>query len=191
MAKHRYKKISDGVDTDRVNFVSLLLSLLLFRWMNIVFKTGNERALENTDFLPLSKENSSCLLTEQLQTKWNDEKTKCKGNGKKAKLWKSVLKMLSVKEFILFIALGGLCSVCRSFEPLLLGYFMVSLLSVESQHSYLLYGCALAMFINGFIRSLSAHQFAHRGEMFGIRISSALKGLVYHKVRLKVFSTRS
>ena len=65
MAKHRYKKIPDGVD--RVNF----MYLLLFRWMNIVFKTGNERALEKTDFLLLAKENSSCLLTEQLQTKWN------------------------------------------------------------------------------------------------------------------------
>ena len=60
MAKNGYKKISDDADTEKVSFVSLLP----FRWMNIVFKKGSERALEKTDFLPLAKENTSCFVTE-------------------------------------------------------------------------------------------------------------------------------
>ena len=70
--------------------------------------------------------------------------------------------------------MGGLSTLCRILEPLRLGYFMVSLLSVGPQHNYHLYGCPLVMFINAIIR--------YRGDLIGIRISSALKGLVYLKV---------
>ena len=190
MGKHRYKKISNDADIERHSF----LSLLLFRWMNIVFKTGNERPLEERDFLPLAKENTSCFVTEKLQTKWNEEKSKCQGNRKRPKLWKSVIKMLSVNDAFILIIAGGLNTLCRILEPLLLGYFMAFLLSSESQHSYLLYGCALAIFINALTRSLSGNQFAYRCELLGIRITSALKGLVYlkvsHKMRRAVFFKR-
>jgi len=181
MAKNGYKKISNGADAEKVSFVSLLL----LRWMNIVFKTGNERPLEKSDFLPHAKENSSCFVTEQLQTKWNEEKAKCQGNGKKPKLWKSIVMMLSVKEVVVLILLGTLNTLCRILEPLLLGYFMVSLMSAKSQYNYLPYGCALAMFINAVVRNLSGHQLGYKGELIGIRITSALKGLVYLKVSRK------
>ena len=187
MAKNGYKKISDDADTEKVSFVSLLL----FRWMNIVFKKGSERALEKTDFLPLAKENTSRFQTERLQTKWNEEKSNCKRNGKRPKLWKSVMKMLSVHDAFFLVIAGGLNTLCRNIEPLLLGYFMVFLLSAESHHNYLLYGCALALSINGWISSLSGNQFAYRGELLGIRITSALKGLVYrtvsHEMRKALF----
>ena len=61
MAKNSYKKIiSDG---DKVSF----FSLLFFQWMSSVFKTGNERGLEETDLLPLLKENTSCSVIGQLR----------------------------------------------------------------------------------------------------------------------------
>jgi len=168
------KKGSNDADTEKASFESLIL----FRWMNIVFKTGSERALEETDFLPLTKENSYCFVTKQLQTKWNEERSKCKENRKRPKLWKSVMKLLSVTDLFVLIITGTLNTICRILEPLLLGYFMVSLLSAESQHNYLRYGCALSVVI----RCLSAHQFVYRGDLIGISISSALKGLVYLKV---------
>ena len=42
--------------------------------MNSIFKIGSERPLDENDFLPLSKENSSGFLTDQLQANWNEEK---------------------------------------------------------------------------------------------------------------------
>jgi len=57
MAKNGYKKISDDADTEKVSFVSPLL----FRWMNIVFKKGSERALEKTDFYHLQKKTLPAL----------------------------------------------------------------------------------------------------------------------------------
>ena len=41
------------------------------------------------------------------------------------------------------------------------------------------------MFINAVVRNLSGHQLSYRGELIGIRITSALKGLVYLKVSRK------
>ena len=178
MARNGYKKISNDAVTGKVSF----LSLLFFHWMNDVFKMGNERALEENDFLPLSKENTSCSVIQQLQAKWNDEQTKCKGNGKKPKLWKSVVKMLSVKDVVILISTSAVYSLCRILEPLFLGYLLVSLTSSEPQNNYLMYGCALAMVVNSLLGRLGMHQLFYRYELLGIRITSALKGLLYIKV---------
>ncbi|XP_078372054.1 ATP-binding cassette subfamily C member 4-like [Oculina patagonica] len=192
MARNGYKRITTEGEKENVSFVSRLF----FQWMNSVFKTGSERALEEDDLLPLSEENFTCTLTEQLQTNWKEENTKCKESGKRPKLWKSVSKMLSVKEAMIIIFTRVLCSICLLLQPLLLGYLISALISTpEPQKNYLLYGCALAMGTNAFIRCLSMHQFDYRCELLSIRIRSSLKGLVYVKIlvlskhALSVFTT--
>ena len=180
MAKSSYKRINNDAHTEHVSF----LSILCFQWMNAVLKTGNERVIEESDFLPLAKENTTCSVIELLQTKWNEETTKCKRNATKPKLWKSVLKILLVNDGMTLISLGILYTIYRNLQPLLLGYLMVSLMASERQDSYLLYGCALAMAINAVVGRLSGHQLAYRCEVLGIRISSALKGLVCLKVSM-------
>ena len=182
MAKKGYNKIpADDAHPEKVS----LVSFLSFDWMSNVFKKGSERALEKTDFLPLSKENTSLFVIEQLQTNWKKEKAVCKENGKQPKLWKSVLKMLSVKDVVFLFSTATMLTLCHIFQPLLLGNLIVSLASAEPKQKYLLYGCGLAMGINELIGTLSMHHFAYRSELLGIRISSALKGLIYHKVSLK------
>ena len=178
MARNGYQKINNDTDVQKVSFVSVLL----FQWMNSVFKTGNERTIDQSDFLPLSDKNTTCFQTENLKAKWNEEIADCKGKGKKPRLWKSVMKMLPAKDVLFLTLTGTVNSVCRLIEPLLLGYFVASLLSSESQHTYRLYGCVSAMFITSLARNLCAHQFAYRGDVWGIRISSALRGLIYTKV---------
>ena len=178
MARNEYKKISTNEDKEIVSFVSLLL----FQWMNSIFKIGSERPLHENDFLPLSKENSSSFLTDQLQENWNKEKTKCNRNEKRPKLWKSVIKLLSVKDFTIIVFTNALELISRLLQPLLLGYLISILMSAEPQKNNLLYGCTLALCINSFIRALTLHHHDYRCELLGIRISCALKGLVYHKV---------
>ena len=179
MARNGYKRISTEGETENVSFVSLLF----FQWMNSVFKIGNERALEEDDFLPLSEENFTCTLTEQLQTNWNKESAKSKSNEKQPKLWKSVLKLISVKEGMIIIFVGVLFKICSLLQPLFLGYLIFTLISTpEPQKNYLLYGCALAMGMNALISSLSRHYFLYRCELLSIRIRCSLKGLVYVKV---------
>ena len=186
MERNGYKKNTNDTNTEKLSIVSLLL----FRWMDNVFKTGNEQTLDENDFLPLSEKNTTCFVTEQLQLKWDEEITDCKGKGKKPRLWKCVMKMLSVKDVIFLFFNWFIHAFCCILEPLLLGYFMASLFSAESQRLYRLYGCALAMVITVLMRSLSGNQVAYRCELLAIRISSALKGLIYIKVsyRLIFFS---
>ena len=159
------------------------VSLLFFQWMNNGFKTGSQRPLTENDLLPLSEENLTSSLTERLQTKWRKENTKCKANGKRPKLWKSVIKMLCLKDSMIIVFTSALYTICGLLQPLFLGYLIYSLISAEPQETdYLLYICALVMGINALIGSLSMHQLDYRCELLGIRISSALKGLVYRKV---------
>ena len=182
MARKGYNKISPSEDKERVSFVSLLF----FQWMNGIFKTGSERPLHENDFLPLSKENSASFLTDQLQATWNKEKTKCNQNKKRPKLWKSVIKSISVKDALTIVVTNALYAICRLLQPLLLGYLISILMSAEPQKDNLLYGCTLALCINSFIRALSMHHYNYRCELLGIQISCALKGLVYHKVSTNV-----
>ena len=181
MKKSGYKKISTEDSQENVS----ILSFLLFQWMNEIVKTGSERPLEQSDFAPLSKENSTCSVTEKLQTKWNEEKAKCERSGKKPKLWKSVIKMVSVKDALTFALAEYLDSVGRIIQPLFLGFLLSALISAEEPHkNVLLYGCALAMAGNFFIKSISVHQYHYRNALLGIKLSSALKGLVYIKVKI-------
>ena len=178
MARNGYNKISPNEDKENVNF----LSLLLFQWMNNIFKIGSERPLDESDFLPLSKENSSTSLTGQLQANWNKEKTKCNRNQKRPRLWKSVIKLLSVKDAMIIVFTNALYSISILLQPLLLGYFISILMSSEPQKDNLVYGCALALCMNSLVLHFSAHHFSYRCELLGIRMSCALKGLLYHKV---------
>ena len=92
MASNGYRKNSSINDSaEKLGFVSLLL----FQWMNDVMKTGNKRALEEGDFVPLSKENTSQSATELLNKKWKEELAKSIGKKKRPKLWKSIVKMIS------------------------------------------------------------------------------------------------
>ena len=183
MARNGYNKISPSEDKESVSFVSLLF----FQWMNGIFKTGSERPLDENDFLPLSKENSASFLTDQLQANWNKEKAKCNRNQKRPKLWKSVIKLISVKDVMIIVFTNVLYAMFRFLQPLLLGYFISILMSAEPKKDNLLYVCALALCINSVIGTLGMHHRGYTCEMLGIRISCALKGLIYHKVSSNKF----
>ena len=176
--KGGYRKISTGDDKENVSF----LSAVLFQWINSVLKIGSERALDQNDFLPLSHENSACFLTDKLQGSWHKDVDKCKGTGKRPKLWKSLLKMLSLKDAMIILFGDVLFSVYHLVWPILLGYLVSRLMSAGREDKLHLYGCALALCFSAMMGALGMHQSNYRCELLGIRISSALKGLVYRKV---------
>ena len=180
MAKNRYRKITSSAQLENVSF----LSTLFFQWMNILMKTGSERAVDENDLLPLKEENCTRFLTEKLQAKWIEETAHSERHDLTPKLWKSVLKMLTRKDSMILITAGSFTTFCRILQPLLLGYLIKSLMIADLQHNYLLYGCASAIGINELVCSLSLHQFDYHCELLGIRISCALKGLVYMKVKV-------
>ena len=175
--KGGYRRIS-GDDDNKVSFASSLF----FRWMNGVFKKGSQKPLDQNDFLPLSDENSGRFVTDQLRKSWESEKHLCKVNGKRLKLWKSVFDTLSAKDVIIILKGNILSATSVLLFPLFLGYLVSKLMSTEAENTYQLYACALAMCLNGLIGGLGMHQRSYRCEILGIKIGSALRGLVYHKV---------
>jgi len=179
MKRSGYKKITNCDSEDNLN----ILTSLFFLWINEVVKIGSARALGHDDFVPLSKENQTGPVTEKLQTKWNDEKESFKRDNKKPKLWRSVIKTVSVKEAVIIGLTGFLDSVCRILQPLFLGFVVYTLTSAEEpQKNVLLYICALAMAATYFIKSICMHQYLYRSSVLGVKLCSALKGLVYIKV---------
>lgn len=154
-------------------------STLLFQWMNISLKTGSERT---NDLFPLEEENTTRLLTERLRVNWTKETANSKRQDIWPRLWKSVLKMLTRKDLIILFTAGIFWTICRVVQPLLLEFLIKSLMTAEPHNTYFLYGSASALGVNELICCLSMHQFGYRCEVLGIRISSALKGLVYMKV---------
>ena len=180
MTNNNYRKITSTEHSGSVSF----FSSLFFQWINILLKTGSERAVDENDLSPLKEENTAWFLTEELQAKWTEETANSKIQDVKPKLWKSVFKMLTAKDSVILITAGIIKTICRILQPLLLGYLLKSLMitRLQVEHNYFLYGCAFALGINELISSLSMHQFDYRCDVFGIRISRALKGLVYMKV---------
>ena len=175
--KGGYWRIS-GDEDKKVSFVSSLF----FCWMNGVLKEGSQRPLDQNDFLPLSDENSGRFVTDKLRKSWESEKHHCKVNGKRPKLWKSVFDMLSAKDVTIILTGNILYTTSRLLFPLFLGYLVSKLMSTEAENTYQLYACALAMCLNGLIGGLGMHQQDYRCEILGIKIASALRGLVYQKV---------
>ena len=175
--KGGYRKISSD-DDNEVSFASSLF----FRWINGVFRKGSQRPLDQNDFLPLSDENSGRFVTDKLRKSWESEKHHCKMNGKRPKLWKSVFYMLSAKDVIIILTGYILSTTSRLLFPLFLGYLVSELMSIEVENTHRLYTCALAMCLNGLISGFGMHQRDYRCEILGIKIGSALRGLVYHKV---------
>ncbi|CAH3108598.1 unnamed protein product [Pocillopora meandrina] len=177
--KGGYWRISSDEDK-KVSFVSSLF----FCWMNGVLKEGSQRPLDQNDFLPLSEENSGRFVTDKLRKSWESEKHHCKINGKRPKLWKSMFYMLSAKDVIIILTGNILCTISRLLFPLFLGYLVSSLMSTEAENTYQLYACVLVLCLIGLIGGLGMHQQDYRCEILGIKIASALRGLVYHKTLL-------
>ena len=174
--------VEDATDSCHPSMSANFLSLLSFWWMNSVFKIGNRRPLKQSDFLPLHEKDRTRDLTERLQEEWNNHVQECNmAEGKQPKLWKCVLRTISCKEILFLISFWLLESVCRVLQPLVLG-FLLRLLSCRQRDRPLANAFCLLLSLSGLSTALT-HYSAYRFELLGMRLSSAIKGIVYLKVR--------
>ena len=159
-----------------------IFSLLTFWWMSGVFQTGAKRPLQESDFLPLQEQDETQRLTENIQKLWNCEEKKCAVSGKKPRLWKSVLKAVSIRQWGLLLFTNLVDSTCRVLQPLLLGFLVSEIMNIQNDDRSLLYMCAATMSVNAVVRSQDLHQFFYRSHLLGMQVRAALKGVVYLKV---------
>jgi len=166
------------------------LSLLTFWWMNSTLKKGSKRPLNQSDLLPLHEKDRTRDLTERLQKEWNTNVQDCNSTqGKQPKLWKSVLRTMSCKDILYLLSFYFIESVCRVLQPLVLG-LLLRLLSSTAMDRSLTYACCSLLLLGG-LSTASRHYSAFRLELLGMRLSSAVKGIVYLKVRASVSFLRA
>ena len=157
------------------------ISLLTFWWMNGILQTGAKRPLEESDFLPLQEEDETQRWTDKLQRLWSSE-MKCVESRRQPRLWKSVLKVASLRQCWLLLFTCLLEFTCRLLQPLLLGFLVSGMMAIQNDDRFLLYMCAAAMVFNSVVGTLAMHQFCYRSYLLGMQLSAALKGVVYLKV---------
>ena len=158
------------------------LSLLTCWWMNGIFRTGNKRPLEQSDFLPLNEEDKTKVQTEKLQEQWDEHVRECSiAPHKEPKLWKCVLRILSFKEVLFLLSFWFIESVFRVTLPLALGLLLELLQSTE-RNQPLVAGCCFFIGIAG-VLSATTHYSGFRCDLLGMRLSNGLKGIVYRKVK--------
>ena len=184
MTNMKYEKIPTNQPTSSLHQKTYgFCSGLFFGWMTEIFKTGSTRPLEKADLLPLDEENKTRVLTEKLQKLWNMEQIACLNRRKRPRLWRSVVKMIPAKEVAVVALFGMVETICRTLQPLLIGMILSNLISQNSDRS-LLYACAVLMGIVNVGRTFAVHLRIYLTEAWGVQLSSALKGVIYSKVRL-------
>lgn len=186
MTNKRYETIATDDDDNREESSHPLssanfLSHLTFWWMNDIFKIGSKRPLNQSDFLPLHEKDRTRDLTERLQTIWNDHVQECNINGKRQpKLWKCVYKTISFRDILLPMCFWLTEMVFRVSQPLVLG-FLLLLLSSNEIHRSLAYACCVVLTLSG-LSTACTHYSAYMCDLLGMRLSSAIKGIIYIKV---------
>ena len=162
-----------------------LLSRLTFYWMNGIFKIGNKRSLDQSDFLPLHDDDRTRHLTEQLQKEWNNHVQECNSTAdKQPELWKCVLRTISLKEILYLLSYWFAESICRVSQPLVLG-LLLRLLSSTEMNRTLTYACCLLLALAG-LSTACRHYSGYRFDLLGMRLSSALRGIIYLKARVLI-----
>ena len=185
MTKNGYSKIP-GQDTANQHehyhplTTANFFSIFTLWWMNGVFRKGNERPLQQSDFLPLHEEDRTRVLTERLQKQWKSDMERCKKEGTRPKLWKTVIKIVSFKEICITSCLALLESVGRVTQPLLIG-ILVHFLRFGNEYSSHLYLCAGLMALNSLLYIFIHFNDFHL-ELLGMKLRSALQGMIYLKV---------
>ena len=160
-----------------------LISFLLFWWTNDLFKTGNQRPLQQSDFWPLHEEDQTSVLTNQLQWQWSKDLDECNRTGKEPRLCQSAMKVLSCKDLCIICFAGLVDSVGRFLQPFFLGVFISTLMS-DTPDRGLLSGCATLMLLIVLTKSIAVHHSSFKLYVIGMRMKASLKGAIFRKVSM-------
>ena len=168
-----------------------LFSVLTFWWMGEVLKTGAERPLEESDFLPLQEDDAAESLTTKLRTLWKEEEKRCSpGQGTRPKLWKCLIKAVSWGDYAKVILSRFADSTFRLMYPMIFGLFLLELTSSRHDNQRpQVYIYPLALLVAALSKSLALHQGLHRSRLLGMQSRTAVTGFIYQKARKLLFAS--
>ena len=182
-----YEKLSSNSVPENPKQNAGFFSLLTFTWLNYLLRQGNKRPLENDDLPPLLKEDKSEPLTQHLEKEWSlgcDESQPGKSHRwiKTARLWYALLRLVPTSERVLVMSLASLHAIVRISQPLFLIGMLAELMEKSSASQMWIYLYAAGVCLCTWLIAISQCHFDYRSSMVGMRMRSAILGLVYKKV---------
>jgi len=185
--KMSYEKLNTGRSLTNPKENASLCSLLTFSWLNDLLKRGSQRALENDDLPPLLEEDKSQALTKNLENEWSRN---CKPEHtaktwiRTAKLWHALWNLVPISEKALVLTLASTHIVLRLLQPLFLIALLAALMKESSADRGWIYLNASGVCLSTWLIAISKCHCDYRSTMVGMRVRSALLGVIYKKVVL-------
>ena len=155
--------------------------------MNELLKQGNKRPLENDDLPPLLKEDQSQELTQNLECLWflSSNKSghiKCENWIKTARLWRALLRLVPTSEKVFVMTLAYLHMVLCVTQPLFLIGLIADLAKQYPLQQPWIYFHAAGVCLCTWLIVICKCHCDYRSSMIGMRLRSAILGLIYKKV---------
>ena len=183
VSKEKYLKDS-GFQRSSPGF----FSHLIFQWITPTLRLGKQRALENEDLSPVIWQATTKELTENLQNLWNNDLENGRKTGKNPRLWKTVLRSLSIKRVLFLITSKLLESGCQLLQAIFLSFLLSSAIEKDTDPGaktmlmVYLYAFGLCLF-SVFQVFFSSH-LNYLGYLTGTHVRGAVCGLLYKKVNM-------
>ena len=180
-----YQKLNTGCLVTNPKENATLFSLLTFSWLNSLLKQGSQRALENDDLPLLLKEDDNEALTKKLETEWSRN---CKAARttetwlRTAILWRALWNLVPTSEKALVLTLASTPKALRLLQPLFLIGLLAELMKESSGDRIRIYLSATGVCLSTWLIAISKCHCDYRSSMIGMRVRSALQGVIYKKV---------
>ena len=181
-----YEKLSTGSLPTNPKETASFFSLLTFSWMNYLVRLGNLRPLENDDLPALLEEDQSQALTKSLEKEWSRN---CKlanttiTRTKTANLWFALFNLVPASEKAFVLILVTTHIMLRLMQPLFLVGLLAELMKEPSVDHTWIYLYAACICLSAWIIAICQCHCDYRTNMIGMRMRSALLGVIYKKVR--------
>ena len=180
-----YEKLDKGCSLRNPKENASFISLLTFSWLNNLLKRGNQQALENDDLPPLLEEDEIQALTNNLEREWSRS---CKAAQttktwiRTAILWRALWSLVPTSEAALVLTLAFTHILLRLLQPLFLIGLLAELMKESSGDRRRIYLSATGVCLSAWLIAISKCHCDYRSSMIGMRVRSALLGVIYKKV---------
>ncbi|XP_031568580.1 multidrug resistance-associated protein 4-like [Actinia tenebrosa] len=156
-------------------------SLLFLSWMNNLLYTGYKRPLQDNDLHELSDDHYAEEIAEQIDDAWEDEVMNAKNSGRQPRLWRAVLKIFPLQQYVLVLVLKFMHTAMGSIFPVLL-WFYLRTLKEDFQH-YQKYATlsAAGISVAVLIRVFAGKHHDLQTRSMAINLKVALIGLIHKK----------
>lgn len=178
--KGPHKNNQEGNDNPKEK--ASCLSLVFFWWVGQILRKGNKRSLNDDDLFSLLDEDKSKGLVEKLEYEWKQEQARCQTNGTRPRLWRSVLRMIPMKDYIFVAVLKLIQSSTTVMLPVMLWFFLGSLTNSLTLNHNSAFLWVMGLCFMALVSALSGAHWTYTSDMWGIRLKTATIGLVYKQV---------